>query len=92
VSTYDSVDILNEIINELNEVFIIIDEYHNLSENNLTDPINNINQLLETNNKILFLSATPLKDNIKYFGDKIFRYSWYVDDDYLYNIYIVYDV
>jgi hypothetical protein len=54
----------------------IIDEYHNLSENNLTDPTNNINKLLETNKKILFLSATPLKENFKYFGDKIYKYSW----------------
>jgi superfamily II DNA or RNA helicase len=75
-STYDSVDILKEILNGLEEVFIIIDEYHNLSENNLTDPTNNINQLLETNKKILFLSATPLKKNLKYFGEKIFKYRW----------------
>jgi superfamily II DNA or RNA helicase len=84
--TYDSVDILKEILNVLKEVFIIIDEYHNLSDSNLTNSTNNINQLLESNNKILFLSATPLKENIKYFGDKIYKYSWYVDDDYLYNI------
>lgn len=30
--TYDSVDILNKIIGELNNIFIIIDEYHNLSD------------------------------------------------------------
>ena len=62
-STYDSVDILNQIIDDLSDTYIIIDEYHNLSSNNLTNPIDHINKLLESEYPILFLSATPLKIN-----------------------------
>ena len=33
-STYDSVDILIQLLDKLKNMFIIIDEYHNLSNNN----------------------------------------------------------
>jgi hypothetical protein len=75
-STYDSVDILIQLLDKLKNMFIIIDEYHNLSNNNLTNKENNINKLLETKNSILFLSATPLKDKNKYFGNIIYKYNW----------------
>jgi superfamily II DNA or RNA helicase len=75
-STYDSVDILNQIIKDLKNVFIIIDEYHNLSNNNLTNKSDPINQVLESENPILFLSATPLSQTNKYFGQTIYKYSW----------------
>jgi superfamily II DNA or RNA helicase len=58
--TYKSVDILIEIIDKLKDAFFIIDEYHNLSINNLTNEEDNIYKLLNNEeNKILFLSATP---------------------------------
>lgn len=77
-STYDSVDILFKVINELDDIIIIIDEYHNLSNNNLNDKKNYMNKILESNHKILFLSATLLEgyNNEKYFGNKIYKYSW----------------
>ena len=75
--TYDSVDILNQIIDNLNNPYIILDEYHNLSSANLTDPNNEINKILESKYPILFLSATPTQHSpITYFGDTIFKYSW----------------
>jgi superfamily II DNA or RNA helicase len=58
--TYKSVDIIIEIIDKLKDAFFIIDEYHNLSINNLTNVEDNIYKLLNNeDNKILFLSATP---------------------------------
>ena len=40
-STYDSCDIIAELINKLENIYIIIDEYHNLSDNNINDVNNN---------------------------------------------------
>ena len=74
--TYDSVDILINIIDKLDNKIIIIDEFHNLSENNLNNKNDNMNKILENkNNKILFLSATPI-ENKKYCGNIIYKYSW----------------
>ena len=70
--TYKSVDILNKILNKLNNKIIIIDEYHNLNDN-----LEEQNILLESKNKILFLSATPPKNNNKeIYGDTVYSYSW----------------
>jgi len=49
-STYDSCDIINKIISKLDNVLIIIDECHNLTNNN-----QEINNLIKTNNNILGL-------------------------------------
>ena len=74
--TYDSVDILINIIDKLDNKIIIVDEFHNLSDNNLNNKNDNINKILENkNNKILFLSATP-SENKKYCGNVIYKYSW----------------
>ena len=76
--TYDSIDILNKIIKYIENKIIFIDEYHNLSMNNLENNKDNINKLLISNNKIIFMSATPLI-NEKYsniFGDYIYKYDW----------------
>ena len=60
-STFDSCDIINELLKKLNtnDTFIIIDECHNLSDSNINNITNEINKLLISNNKILFVSATP---------------------------------
>ena len=71
--TYDSVEIVLKIINLLNNVFIIIDEFHNLSNNNINNLNNPINKLISLKYNKLYISATPNLD-IKY--DKIFSYSW----------------
>ena len=73
-STYDSVDILIKILDKINNKIIIIDEFHNLSENNLININDNFNKILKSNNKILFLSATPIEN--KLFGNVIYKYSW----------------
>lgn len=71
--TYDSCDILCKIIGKLKNVIIIVDEYHNLSKTNLTDPNNHVNKIINSGNKILYLSATP-NLNIKH--DSIYKYEW----------------
>ena len=76
-STYDSCDIINKIISKLDNVLIIIDECHNLTNNN-----QEINNLIKTDNKILFMSATP-NNNITY--DNKYELTW---DDAIKNNYI----
>jgi superfamily II DNA or RNA helicase len=75
--TYKSVDILNKIIDKLDDVFIIIDEYHNLNDKDINSDEKEMNKLLVSDNKILYLSATPLEnENKDIFGDDIYKYSW----------------
>ena len=61
--TYDSVDVLIKIINKLNNYIVILDEFHNLSKNDIVKNDNgdntSLNKLLYSNSKILFMSATP---------------------------------
>jgi len=60
-STYKSVDIVNQILSNLNldDTIVIFDEFHNISISNLTNLDDSINQLLNSKQRILFLSATP---------------------------------
>lgn len=74
-STYDSVDVLNQIIPQLNNYVIFVDEFHNLTKNKLSDSNNAISQLLSLPCKIVFLSATPPTPN-KLFGEHIYKYDW----------------
>ena len=89
-STYDSADIVLSSISKLKNVFIIIDEFHNLSDNNINNKNNDIYKLLQTKNNKVFLSATPLKDfmDIK----DIYNYKWKdaIEKKYIcdFNIYI----
>jgi superfamily II DNA or RNA helicase len=81
-STYESVSVLNEVYHLLNNCIIIIDEYHNISKNNLTNANNCIYKLINNSDKKLYLSATPNME-IKY--DNIYNYKW---QDAIYNKYI----
>jgi superfamily II DNA or RNA helicase len=59
-STFHSCDVINKLLEKIEgSTFIIIDEYHNLSHANITNTHNEINKLLVSNYKILFVSATP---------------------------------
>jgi superfamily II DNA or RNA helicase len=59
--TFKSVDILNQFIGKLDDYLCIVDEFHNLSRNNVSgdDEDNDIYKLLTSKHKILFVSATP---------------------------------
>lgn len=77
VSTFKSCDIISVLIKKLNDPFIIIDEYHNLSENDVYNNKFPFYGLLNSNYKILFLSATPkYLDNSNILGNTIYRYDW----------------
>jgi superfamily II DNA or RNA helicase len=58
-STYKSCDIIAEIIKKYKNAFIIIDEFHNLSYNNIFCVDDNINMIIKSENKKLYMSATP---------------------------------
>lgn len=76
-STYKSCDIINKLITKLTNPYIIIDEFHNLSQNDLSNKNNEFYNLLHSDYRILFLSATPkYLDNKKVFGNTIYKYSW----------------
>lgn len=72
-STYDSSDIVFNLINILPDLLIIIDEFHNLSKSNIEDNNNYMNKILMSNAKILFVSATPTN---KISFDKTYKMSW----------------
>ena len=59
-ATYRSCDIIVDILQYLEDPLIIIDEFHNLSHNNIYGKENNpIYKLINSDNKILYMSATP---------------------------------
>jgi len=100
--TYKSCDIICEIIDKLENVFIIFDEFHNFSYNNIYDESDNIYKLINNDNiKKLYLSATPriyeLEDNNdidvnEIFGDYIYKMSFNeaIDNKYIsdYELYL----
>jgi superfamily II DNA or RNA helicase/phage anti-repressor protein len=73
-ATYDSVDIVIQIINKLTNIFIIIDEFHNLSDSNINKAENDMNKLINYNCNKIYLSATPLKNFLNI--QDIYNYSW----------------
>ena len=73
-STYDSVDIVLQLISILKNVYIIIDEFHNLSDNNINDEANNMYKLINYKCNKIFLSATPIKNFMNIID--IYNYSW----------------
>ena len=60
-STYDSCDIVNKLIvgNKFGSTLIVIDEFHNLTQNQLMDADAEIYKLMGMKLKTIFVSATP---------------------------------
>lgn len=73
-STYDSVDIIIQLINRLKNVYIIIDEFHNLSDNNINDKENDMYKMINYDCDKIYLSATPIKNFLNI--TDIYNYSW----------------
>ena len=71
--TYDSTDIMVQLIDQLDNVYLIIDQFHNLSSNDINNDNSNINLIMISTNKHLYLSATPIKEFI---CDYKYEYSW----------------
>jgi superfamily II DNA or RNA helicase len=58
-ATFKSVDIINKFIDLLENQIVIIDEFHNISKANIFDNNDEMNKLLNSHHKIMFMSATP---------------------------------
>jgi ERCC4-related helicase len=93
-STYDSCDIINLLIAKLKKCYIIIDEFHNFSENNINDTNNQINKLINYNANKVFISATPIKNFMNLEETNIYTYKWEdaINNKYIcdFNIYLPY--
>lgn len=76
-ATFKSCDIVNKLLNKILKPFIIIDEYHNLSLNDINRQSNEMYKILHSEHKILFVSATPkYGENTKIFGSTNYTYGW----------------
>jgi superfamily II DNA or RNA helicase len=77
-STYDSSIIINKIIKniDLNKTLIVIDEFHNLSDNMINDQKEEMNKLLKLESNYLFISARPLNINNEIFGNNKYLMDW----------------
>ena len=94
-STFDSCDIINKLLIKLKgSIFIVIDECHNLNNSNLASNLDEINKLLLSTYKILFVSATPKNYGSEYnniFGNTKYTLKWdyAIENKYIcdYNFY-----
>jgi superfamily II DNA or RNA helicase len=84
-STYDSCNIVNLLINKLKKCYIIVDEFHNLSDNSINDVNNQINKLINYDANKLFVSATPIKNFMNITEINSYTYKW---EDAITNKYI----
>ena len=98
--TYKSVDML-DFTYLRDDILIIIDEFHNLSKNNVSNIDDPFYKLLDSNNKILSMSATPRlyelendnsDDNIIDIGEIVYlmNFKTAIDNNYIcdYKIYL----
>ena len=58
-ATYDSIDVIYECIDLMYKPFFIIDEFHNLSKNNVTNEGDIFYKVINSKHRKLFMSATP---------------------------------
>lgn len=75
-ATYNSADVVLKLIDTLKNVYLIIDEFHNLSNANQTQSNNDIYKIINSNNNKIFLSATPLNNFMNISEDFVYNYSW----------------
>jgi len=77
-STYDSSDIVSKLLQKTNNNLIIIDEFHNLSFDMITNKDNYMNKIITTKCSTVFISATPLDTNNyeHIFGNNKYELSW----------------
>jgi superfamily II DNA or RNA helicase len=58
-STFCSIDVIFQCLEHMKDPLFIIDEFHNLSKNNVIDENDDFYKLLNSEHRILFVSATP---------------------------------
>ena len=89
-STYDSVDVVIQLLDKLKNIYLIVDEFHNLSNNNINDTNNDMYKIINKKYDKIFISATPLMDFMNI--TDIYNYSWTdaINNKYIcdFNIYI----
>lgn len=92
-STYDSSDVTIKIAKKLKKVFVVVDEFHNLSKNNISNVDDNVYKIINLeNSKKIFLSATPPNNFMDIGQDSTYNYSWKkaIENKYIcdFNIFI----
>jgi len=83
-STFCSIDCLIQVLDKCDNPLIIIDEFHNLSKNNIINEEDDFYKVLNSEHKIMFMSATPrvyeLEDEITdtehIFGETFYKMSF----------------
>jgi superfamily II DNA or RNA helicase len=90
-STYDSADVTFKIMKELEYMYIIVDEFHNLSENNMNNKNDNMYKIINYDQHRLFMSATPLKKFMNIPKSNIYSYSWEngINNKYIHDFNII---
>jgi superfamily II DNA or RNA helicase/phage anti-repressor protein len=73
-STYDSVDVVIQLLDKLKNIYLIVDEFHNLSNNNINDKNNDMYKIINNTYDKIFISATPLMDFMNI--TDIYNYNW----------------
>lgn len=79
-STYDSSDIIWKLLKDtyIEDNLIIVDEFHNLSQDMIINKTNNMNKIISSKCKTIYISATPLNfegyENI--FGTEKYELQW----------------
>ena len=93
-ATFFSIDVLYNNLKYTKDLLIIVDEFHNLSKNNVSNEEDNFYKLLNEEHKILFVSATPRvyemenEDNESYidmFGEIVYKmdFSKAIENKYI---------
>jgi len=83
-STFCSIDCLIQVLDKCDNPLIIIDEFHNLSKNNIIDEEDDFYKILNSKYKIMFMSATPrvyeledeMTDTEHIFGETFYKMSF----------------
>lgn len=68
-ATYDSIDVIYQCMEFMHKPFFIIDEFHNLSKNNVTNEDDIFYKVINTKHRKLFMSATPRVYEMEYEND-----------------------
>jgi len=83
-STFCSIDCLIQVLDKTDNPLIIIDEFHNLSKNNIIDEEDDFYKVLNSEHKIMFMSATPrvyeledeMEDTEHIFGEIFYKMNF----------------
>lgn len=91
-STFFSIDIIYQCLELFDNPLFIIDEFHNLSKINVLDDSDDFYKILNSEHRILFMSATPRvyemeddNDNLDIYGDIVYNMTF---NDAINNKYI----